>query len=191
MDDEYKVKARIVLEVVGKPKEHVSKSLKDYVTKIEEGYKVEDKTVKRPKKVQGELFSTFAELTIWFKDYSGVINFCIDWMPASVEIEEPSKLHFSAQFGSDVANDILAKLHNVDMALKTTNQKNTILSQSLGVIIQNAVLILLNMGPRTPEQMSKVVGVDEKQLGYFLKRLVEAQKIKEKEGRYELIVKKS
>ncbi|MFW5746377.1 MAG: hypothetical protein ACOCWQ_02375 [Nanoarchaeota archaeon] len=180
--------ARVILELVGKPKEHITKTLKGYIKKIEEDerYILMDKTVKRPKKTEQSMYSVFAELQIMVKDLRTVFDFSMDYMPASIEVEHPEKITLDMHTASDIANDFVGKLHHVDLGVKGVAQKNRILSQSVGILIQNAILILLNLGAKSKKEIAQYIGVQEEQLPVFLKKLIEDKKITEKDGTYAL-----
>jgi hypothetical protein len=181
-------KALTILEIVGKPKEHIEKTLKDYIKQIEKDkrYAVASTSTKRAKKLEGEMYSAFAELTFYTKDMQSILDFALDYLPASIEIEEPEKITLKNTSASAIVNDFLVKLHQVDMVAKGLKQKNLILSKSVGILIQNAILILLNLGPKTKEEIGKYVGVRDEQLSTFLKMLKDDKKIAEKDGRYSL-----
>ena len=60
-----------------------------------------------------------------------LIGFCFDFMPSSIEILEPNNLSMEIQEIGDLLNDLLARLHKYDMALKSIRAQNIILSREL------------------------------------------------------------
>jgi hypothetical protein len=182
-------KVRTILEIVGKPKKHVEDTLKEYIKKIDSDkkYGILKKSVKRAKKIEGDLYSVFTEIEMYAKDFRAVLDFSIDYMPASIEIEEPKVININSAMASDLANDFLSRIHQVDMTAKALNQKNLILSKSIGILIQNAILILLNLGPKKKGDIAKYVGVSDEQLPTFLKKLKDEKKVKEVNGEYSLV----
>ena len=135
-EEKGKVLARVIIEMLGAPKEHIETTLKDYVENLKQ-----DDTLKiikediAPAEQQKKLFSVFAELEIWFKDPQRLIDFCFDSMPSSVDIIKPEKLTFNTKALTDTLNDLQAKLHDNDMIIKTTKAKNKILEKNTKAII--------------------------------------------------------
>lgn len=181
-------RARVILEVMGKPKQHVASSLKEYIQKIEkdESYQISDLTTKPPKKIEGDMFSSFSEFTLQTKTLPGIFNFCMDYMPASIEIEQPQRIPLTRDQLSDLANDFIAHLHNVDLVLKGLRQKNAIMGESIGILVQNAILILLNLGPQNTEQIGNHIGIDPSQITKFTDKLEKDNKIIKKGDLYYL-----
>jgi len=82
------IRCRAILEVLGKPKEHVESTVKMLVDKVKEN---PDNSVLNEKfadvRQEGEtMFSTFVELEMVFKGIGPLAGFCFDFMPSSVEI---------------------------------------------------------------------------------------------------------
>ena len=69
-------------------------------------------------KMVKDLWSTFTEFELDFKDFKKLSTFCFDFMPSSVEVLEPSNPKITSEDASELLNDVLAKLHQYDMALK-------------------------------------------------------------------------
>ena len=181
--------ARAILEMVGKPKEHILTTLHDLIKKISENdaYGLISYDIAPAEKVKdSDLFSTFAELEFTSKNEIELIYFATDYMPASIEIIEPAEMKVQASYTSHMLTEFVGRLHTIDMEFKKVNQTNKVLSQSLGVMIKNSILILLNMGPRKVEEISKIIGVDEDQTKTFLDNLQSEKKIVSEEGAYKL-----
>jgi len=119
---EGKILTRIIIEIVGKPKEHIEKALKVVVEKIkgEKDIEVVEEQIFNAEK-QEEMFSTFAELGILFNNLQVLIEFCFDFMPSSIEILDPEKLSFDSNKFAGLVNDLLAKLHQMNLNLVQNN----------------------------------------------------------------------
>ncbi|MDP6293769.1 MAG: hypothetical protein QGG83_03350, partial [Candidatus Woesearchaeota archaeon] len=87
------VTARVVLEIVGAPKEHVEKSLKEYVADIKKSNEILTE-VFHPAEEKERLWTSFFELEIKFKSAMHLLDFCFESMPSSVEIMEPNEIGF-------------------------------------------------------------------------------------------------
>jgi len=182
------VLARVIIEMLGAPKEHIEKTLKDYVEKLKQ-----DKEMKilkeelAPAKEQKKLFSTFAELEILFSNSQKLVDFCFDAMPSSVEIIRPEKIIVDSSSFTDTLNDMQAKLHNNDMIIKTLRAKSALLDKNAKAVLRNFIYFLIKDEPRPIEYLSEEMGIGAKQLRPFLDELIKAGNIAEKEGKYERI----
>jgi hypothetical protein len=181
--------ARAILEIVGKPKEHIIDTLIDLISQIaqNEKYGLAKYDIALAEEVEkSDLFSTFAEVEFTAKDETELIYFATDYMPASIEVIEPAERKVQASYTSHMLTEFVGRLHTIDMEFKKVNQTNKILSQSLGVMIKNSILILLNLGPRKIEEIAKIIGVDEDQTQTFLDNLLADKKIIKEEDTYKL-----
>lgn len=183
-----KILARVIIEMLGAPKEHIEKTLKDYVKKLKQDDKLE--IVKQdlaPATEQDKLFSAFAELDIRFANPNKLIDFCFDSMPSSVEIIEPESITIGSASLSSALNDLQAKLHHSDMIIKTLKAKGALLDKNAKSVLTNFVYFMLRDGPKEIEQLSENMGINPKHLKPFLDELMKNKKISEKEGKYERV----
>ena len=181
--------ARAILEIVGKPKEHIMETLRSFIAQISENeeYSLVEYDIAPAKKVEkSELFSTFAEVEFTAKNETSLIYFATDYMPASIEVIEPSEMKVQASYTSHMLTEFVGRLHSVDMELKIVNTANKILTQSLNAMIKNAILILLNIGPRSVADIGKIIGVDEDQTKQFLILLEQEKKVIQEGDKYKL-----
>ena len=180
--------SRIILQIAGKPKDHVEKTLNALVkdiTKYENikivKYEIEEATEEE------NMWTGFAEAEIITKDIEILTDFCVQYMPSSVEILQPDKPLADAQKTTNFLNDLLVKLHDVSMKIKNANAQNEILNKNARTLLTNMVFYLLqDKNEITINELSKKVGVKEKQLQPFLTKLVANEKLVEKEGKYSL-----
>jgi hypothetical protein len=179
------LKVDTVLEIAGSPKEHVEETFRLVLKKLKEEKNIDvlNGKVHEPKP-QGAFFSAFAELTLLIKDFPALVSMSFDYTPSSIEIIEPEELKLSPTGVSDLFNDVLGKLHEIDMQLKNSNAANTLLTQNLNNMLKNSVLILLNSGPMAMGELSQKVGIIEKQLEPFLDRFVKEGLIRKQGHNY-------
>ena len=185
---EGKILARVIIEIVGKPKEHIEKALNVVVEKIKEEKNmeiVEEKTFNAEK--QDEMFSAFAEIGILFKNIGTLTGFCFDFMPSSVEILDPEKLSFSSNEFAGLMNDLLAKIHHMNLYVNQNNLEKKTLKKNMLNMLKNSVIILLNIKNLSLEQLSKSIGGSEKDLKPFLDSLIKENIIGIKDEFYYLI----
>ena len=180
------IQAKVVVEIVGKPKEHVEKTLKQYIEHIKksEDLEVLKQDFAEAKKVEGEdqeLFAAFVELELLTKNIPVLIGFCFDYMPSSIDIIEPKEIKFKEAELSNIMNDLQGKLHKLDMGAKQLNNENEFLKKNAYFLATNLVSILLRGGATKLEELSRLSGMSEKDMKEFLEKLIK-QKFIEKEG---------
>ena len=130
-----KVLVRIIVEIVGFPKDHVEEVTKKIVDKIKEDKEVKKfeifETVELKDKMGG-IYSAFTELEINFNNLNELISFCLDYMPSSIEILEPEEINFKTAELANLLNDLLGKLHDYDMTIKKLQASNFLMKKKLG-----------------------------------------------------------
>lgn len=186
MEEKQGITVRVIIEMLGSPKEHIEKTLKDYVERLKK-----DKTIAILKEdyveaeEKGKMFSCFVELDIKFPSPEALIGFCFDAMPSSIDILEPAELVFDTKKLTDILNDLQARLHQVDMALKYLKAEKTILDTNVVTVFNNFVTyILKNSGDKKLDEISVLTGVKPEQLKNFLDKIVEKKTISLKDGVY-------
>ncbi|MDO8556160.1 MAG: hypothetical protein Q7R96_03235 [Nanoarchaeota archaeon] len=130
------IQAKVILEIIGSPEEHVNEVMQTLLEKIQtkkETQLGEHKIFKAKKMDNGKLYSSFTEATINFNDPSTLLGFCFDFMPSSIEILTPERLELKEKDMSDFVNDLLAKLHQYDMILKNVHAENVMLKRKMGI----------------------------------------------------------
>ena len=181
------IRCRTIMEVLGKPKEYVEDALKQYIEHIKEDSELvvlnEDYS---EAKEQGKLWSKFVELDLVIKGTKKLISFCFEYMPSSIEVLKPEHLIMSNPELSNFLNDLQARLHNVDMTVKNLNAENEFIKRNMNAIVHNAILICLARGTLSLEQLSKITGIDKKELEIFIEKLLKENKIKKNDDVYSL-----
>ncbi|MBR9690644.1 hypothetical protein GOV08_03085 [Candidatus Woesearchaeota archaeon] len=167
--------AKVIVEIVGKPKTHVDKTIKDYVKSmpsktlilVKEEY---HKAIKH----EGNLFAAFVELDILFSSLNDMVYFCFDFMPSSIEVYEPEELTYKARDITAFINDVQGRSHDLDLVAKQLKQQNIKLNEGFTSILKNFILISC-VGGRTIPELQKIIGLEQK----FIKKVIDLM-IKEK-----------
>ncbi len=182
------IRCRAILEVLGKPKEHVEKTIKTLVQKVKEDPEISVLNEKYADiKPEGKtMFSTFVELEMVIKGITTLTGFCFDFMPSSIDIEKPEQLTIKNRHFSDIFNDMQHKLHNVDMVAKTLQAERDFLKRNLNTMISNILTILIKMNKNSIEELSKFTGINKEELEKHLEILTKEGKIKKEEDKYQL-----
>ena len=184
------VHCSFIVEMMGKPQEHLQKTLKNYVENLKKDKKIEfiNEDYAEPEPVEkSTLFTTFVELEVLMKDLNKVIDFCFDFMPSSVEIIEPTQLILKNESINGLLNDLQARLHKVDMILKNQTQENKILKKNSSLLVQNSILLSLREGKKDIKELIKLTRIPEIELKKFLDMLVKVKKLKFSANKYSLI----
>ena len=175
--DKTPLSTRVILEMLGAPKTYIEQIMKDYVQKI----KKEGLAIKKEKyedaTPQDKLYSTFAELEIEFKDAPELLTFCFEALPSSVEILEPTSIFLKSYDLTAFLNDLQARLHEADLIIKSVHAQNKILDKNTTAVFHNFLLYLIKQEPKTPQELSQITGIQEKDLEPFLKHLTNERKI--------------
>lgn len=188
--EKYVIYARAMIEVIGKPEEHVKTLLEDIKKKIKETHYIKSYKTFKPKVVDEklQLFEGFLELEIYFKSVEEMIAFLHNFYPSSFEIYE-SKITFSLSEINSLLNSELYKLHELGLALKEISAQNAFLNaenQQLkdisSKLIENLILVALrNHEKLTYEEISRITGLENFELQ--LQKLVKENKVKQ-DGSY-------
>lgn len=180
--------ARIIIEVVGKPKEHVEESLKIAITRIKEQKNIilKEGDLYDAEEKDG-LWCTFSELELLFKDINSLVGFCFDYVPSSIEILEPKDLKFDTNELSNLINDFLSKLHQIGVGMKKINAENQILEKNGTMLLRNLMVISLREKSRTLEELSDFLAIKPDQLQPFIDVMLHAKIIKKEGEVYKLI----
>src|SRR3989344_4355965 len=116
------IKASFIFEILGKPPEHVKKTLELPNEKPGEqkGINILNRIIHEPtlvKKEEGQiegLYTTFAEVEIRVNDIKLLIAIVLNMLPSHVEITEPSELKFKNFQLSAILTELTLKMHKYD-----------------------------------------------------------------------------
>jgi len=184
------IRCKVIIEVLGKPKEHVEQALKMYVEKIKQDSDLIILREEFADAIQKEgLWTIFAELEMVVKGIRKLISFCFDYMPSSVQILKPESYSLNRSTIEDFINDLQARLHDVDMVAKKLKNENEFLRKNMNTAVKNVILISLLPGSLDSTKLSKISGIKEEEIQIFLDKLVEEEKIKAENGSYSLVMK--
>jgi hypothetical protein len=183
------IRCRIILEMLGKPKEHIEKTLKEYVEQIKQS---SDWIVLKEEfaeaKPQESMWSSFAELEMVFNDVDNLLPFCFDYMPSSIEIIKPESIFIKNNHMSNFLNDLQGKLHQVDMIAKKLRAENSVLQKNLNTSLKNVILLVLGIKKKSNlAELSTLSGVKREELNPFLEQLIKDKKIKKEEDEFSLV----
>lgn len=186
MEEKTSIVAKVLLNVAGKPKEHVDGAMKTVIDNIEseKQVKIIKKKIMKAQKKEDIYFSAVAELDIKCDDAYILMGFCLDYMPSSVEIIEPEEIDFSSQDLTGLLNDMLSKLHNVNLSVGQIKSENDLMKQNGEHLLKNIIMLSIKEKPKKIEQMAGDIGIKPEALKPFVEKYVKEGRIKKKEDTY-------
>ncbi|NTV23934.1 MAG: hypothetical protein HGA85_06215 [Nanoarchaeota archaeon] len=192
--DEKKVKSmvadgyldvRIILEIVGKPKEHVKETLAEHLKNMKKQKLVlVNEHIEQPELSDNDLFTAFAELELLFKDSKALLDFCFDYMPTSVEILEPEELAIKNTEFTSFINDLQGRLHGLNNLAIQTRENNIFYIKTTAVLLRNFLIVLLSDKKMTIDEISPYMGVKKEDILKVIDVLVKEGKLGEDKGKY-------
>jgi len=179
------VLAQVTFEIIGNPKEHVVKTLNDYLEKIKATPEMTilDQEIGEPEAIEGELWSTYADTEILFDKLDRLVWLSVNFMPASIEITAPEKFILSDKDITLWLNDLISRLHEIAVSVRKTTTTDNLLVMSVNALIQNSMLLAAETYHK-PKQIAERIGVDEEQLKPFFEALVKNGKLEKKREEY-------
>ena len=126
-----KIQANLVIEILGRPKEHLIQALATLVGRLEteNGIKVINQTQHEPIKVPNSqnLFTTFAEIEAEFDKIETYLQVLFAYMPSHSEIIKPEKIPIANTDLNELGNALVSRLHSYDAITKNALMQNNIL----------------------------------------------------------------
>ncbi|MBI2452568.1 hypothetical protein HYV50_05865 [Candidatus Pacearchaeota archaeon] len=130
-----KIQAAMVLEILGRPAEHIKNALEMLATNLaaERGVKIINKKIHTPVPVKDskDLFTTFAEIEVSFESLENYLRVIFAYMPSHIEIIHPEKISLSNYDLNDLGGLLVQRLHALDNVAKNTMAERDILMQKL------------------------------------------------------------
>ncbi len=140
LDEGKKIRASLILEILGRPPEHLVKTLEDLINKIneEKGVKVENKKIHETKLVkdQKDLYTTYAEIEIEVENIMQLLGLIFRYMPAHIEIVSPENITLQNNNLNEVVNEIARRLHQYDEVARVLQNEKIILERKLREVLE-------------------------------------------------------
>lgn len=149
-----KIEASMILEMMGRPKEHLENTMNQFIATLEseKDVKVLNKKthkIKEIKDAKREMFSTFSELEIKcsLETFFYVIA---KYMPSNIEIIKPTDISVANSELSALMNQYASRLHRYDEIAKRAMVQNKILENQIAKFQSQ----LKNQGQQKEEKSS-------------------------------------
>lgn len=116
------IRARMILEIMGRPPEHVTKALELLITKLtqEKGVVIDKQTIHEPVPVKEakDLHTAFAELEVGFDSIPTYLGIMFAYLPSNIEIMEPQEIRIKNDQLTSLGNTLIARIHMYDAIAK-------------------------------------------------------------------------
>jgi len=114
------IKAILILEIMGKPAEHIQSVLKQIIENLgkEKDVKIISSNMAEPKEIEGKkIFTSFAEIELE-AELNKFMLLLFSYMPAHIEIVEPENLQLRNTELNIFFNELMRKMHQYDEIAK-------------------------------------------------------------------------
>jgi hypothetical protein len=179
-----------ILEVMGKPKEHVNETMQLLLKKAKETKELEviNSSIEEPEKVDDDsaLYSGFLEMELKFLNLETVFGFIFDYMPTSIEISDPDRITMDLSTYNGFLSDFIGRIHEYDKIVKEKIGENIQLQQNIDLLIRNLVMIGLKDSSLSAEDLGKKVGIAGESLQPFLNKFADMKVLSEQGGIYSI-----
>lgn len=117
-----KIEAIMIVEMAGRPAEHVKNVLSEHVGQMKglKGIEVVKMTISDPKKLEAEqeAYTCFAEIVVRVETFLRLTELVFDFMPSSIEIMDPSSIEMDLPDATSFLNTLAGRLHRYDEIAK-------------------------------------------------------------------------
>ncbi len=117
-----KIQAQLILEILGRPAEHVLNALDILVKNLssEKGIRIIEQTLHEPRLIKDtkDMYTSFAEVVIESDSLSLFLSVLFAYMPAHVEIISPEKIILTNTEISQLSTRLMQRLHDYDSITK-------------------------------------------------------------------------
>ncbi len=135
------VRAIIILEVIGRPPEHLTETLENIAKNIgeEKGVKVVEKEINVPitMKENKDFYTSFAEIEVEVEAIMQLVALMLKYMPAHIEIISPEFIASTNNGWNDILNETVRRLHGYDEVARIIQTEKVILENKLRELTEN------------------------------------------------------
>lgn len=138
-----KIRAVMILEVIGRPSEYLVETLENIAKDIdgEKGVHVVEKEINEPilMKDQKEFYTSFAELEVEVNEILHLAALILKYMPAHVEIISPELIALTNNGWNDILNETVRKLHGYDEIARIIQTEKVILEKRIRELMEKNI----------------------------------------------------
>ena len=135
-----KITAVIILEIIGKPAEHLVETLGQISKEMgeEKGVKIINTKISEPVELKDrkDFFTAFAEVEIEIEEALQLAILMFKYMPAHVEVISPESLVLTNNAYGDILSELTRRLHKYDEVARVVQMEKDILEKKLKSILE-------------------------------------------------------
>lgn len=140
-DETKGIKALLIIDVIGKPPEHLTETLNNIIKKIddEKGVNVIGKKLSEPTlmKDQKDFYTSFTEVEVEVQEIFDLVILMFKYMPAHIEILYPELIVLTNNGWNEVLNELTRRLHGYDEIARIVNVEKSILERKLREVLED------------------------------------------------------
>ena len=134
-DGKENIRAAMILEVIGRPPEHLVATLEDLMKQIraEKGVDIVEQKINEPVPIkdQKDFYTTFAEVEVEVEDMLYLAVLMFKYMPAHIEVISPEIVPMTNNGWNDIFNELVRRLHSYDEVAGVLDMEKKILENKL------------------------------------------------------------
>lgn len=139
---EDKIRAVILIEVLGKPPEHLKETLEKISETIgkEKGVEVKNSKINEAAELEKKpgFYTNFSEIEIETEGLMQLIMVLFKYMPAHIEIISPENLKISNNSLAELFNELTRRLHGYDEIARIMQVEKKILEKKLKEVLEKS-----------------------------------------------------
>ena len=152
MEETKGIRAAIILEVIGKPPEHLTETLNNLIEQIdkEEGIVIKEKKVNEPISIKekaeivekdkeiiehNDFHTSFAEIEVEVDEISKIVLLMFKYMPASIEIIYPEEIVLTNNGWSEILSEITRRLHGYEEITRVLQVEKAMMEKKINELI--------------------------------------------------------
>jgi len=133
--DKKNINAILVIEILGKPPEHLKEALEGLISQIgnEPGVEVLSKNIAEPTELpkNSGMFTTYGEIEVEVKDPLTLSVLMFKYMPAHIDIISPENFIMTNKDYNEILNELTRRLHGYDHLARVIQSEKLILEKKL------------------------------------------------------------
>ena len=137
-----KITAVMILEIIGKPAEHLVTTLEEIIKEMgnEKGVEIINTKINEPAELKDkpDFFTTFSEIEIEVEETIQLAILMFKYMPAHIEIVSPESIVLTNNEYGEVLSELTRRLHKYDEVARVVQMEKDILEKKLkGMLEKN------------------------------------------------------
>lgn len=129
------INAIVIIEVLGRPPEHLVETLEDMTKKVgeEKGIRIINKKINEPTlmKDQKDFYTCFTEIELEAKEIFDLVILMFKYMPAHIEILYPENITLTNNGWGEALNELTRRLHGYEEIARVLQSERIILEKKL------------------------------------------------------------